>query len=235
MAYMRLDRLLSNVCCIARGKAAALIRYGRVTVGGETVKKPEHKVDTQTDIVRLNGKQLKIERFVYIMMNKPAGVVCANEPNEKTVFDILPDDMRRRKLFTVGRLDKDTTGLLIITDDGQFVHNAASPKKAAVKRYIAVLADALSESARDTLRSGVTLADGTQIEPAAVDIVSGDRKTVEIGITHGRYHQVKRMAAAVGNRVESLQRIGMGDITLDPELAVGECRYLSESEIKIYK
>lgn len=234
MAYLRLDRLVSNVCGLPRGKAAAFIRRGRVSVDGAVIRQADAKADTQKSVICLDGERLKTDDHVYIMMNKPEGVVCANEPDEKTVFDILPEKMRRKKLCCVGRLDKDTTGLLIITDDGQFVHNTANPKKGTLKRYIATLAEPLTDDAAAKLRQGVTLADGTRIEPSEVNILSNDRLTAEIAITHGRYHQIKRMAAAVGNRVESLRRISIGNIVLDEGLALGECRYMADSELKVY-
>ena len=234
MAYFRLDRLLSNVCNVTRSEMTKLIRRGRVTVNGEIVKKPDFKADTECDIITLDGEQLNITEFVYIMMNKPTGVICSTDNSDKTVFDILPKSMRRREMFTVGRLDKDTTGLLIITDDGKFVHNAAHSKSGVLKRYIATLSQPLTDDAINQLTSGLTLSDGTKISPAQVKLLSDDRLTVEIGISEGKYHQVKRMAGAVCNRVLSLHRASVGEIELDKSLDFGECRYLTADEMKVY-
>lgn len=234
MAYLRLDRLLSNICNITRNEMTKFIRRGRVTVNGDVIRKPDFKADTERDIVTLDGEQLNITEFVYIMMNKPAGVICSTDNSDKTVFDILPKSMRRREMFTVGRLDKDTTGLLIITDDGKFVHNAAHSKSGVLKRYIATLAEPLTDEAIERLTSGLTLSDGTEISPAKVKLLSDDRLTVEIGISEGKYHQVKRMAGAVSNRVVALHRASVGEIELDKSLKLGECRYLTDEEIKVY-
>ena len=235
MAYLRLDRLLSNICNTTRSDITRAIKRGRVTVNGEVVKKPDFKADTQTDTITLDGNELNIAEFVYIMMNKPEGVVCTTDECENTVFDVLPDNMRRREMFTVGRLDKDTTGLLIITDDGKFVHNAAHSKSGVIKRYVATLTEPLTDNDAKTLSEPMTLSDGTKISGGDVKILSPDRKTVEIGIREGKYHQIKRMAGAVGNKVTALKRVSMGEILLDESLSLGECRYLNENEIKVYK
>ena len=235
MAYLRLDRLLSNICNTTRSDITRAIKRGRVTVNGEVVKKPDFKADTQTDTITLDGNTLNIAEFVYIMMNKPEGVVCTTDERESTVFDVLPDNMRRREMFTVGRLDKDTTGLLIITDDGKFVHNAAHSKSGVIKRYIATLAEPLTDDAVKTLSEPMTLSDGTKISGGEIKILSDDKMTVEIGIREGKYHQIKRMAGAVGNKVTALKRVSMGEILLDESLSLGECRYLNEDEIKVYK
>ena len=235
MAYLRLDRLLSNICNTTRSDITRAIKRGRVTVNGEIVKKPDFKADTQTDTITLDGNELNIAEFVYIMMNKPEGVVCTTDERESTVFDVLPDNMRRREMFTVGRLDKDTTGLLIITDDGKFVHNAAHSKSGVIKRYVATLTEPLTDNDAKTLSEPMTLSDGTKISGGDVKILSPDRKTVEIGIREGKYHQIKRMAGAVGNKVIALKRVSMGEILLDDTLSLGECRYLNENEIKVYK
>ncbi len=234
MAYLRLDRLLGNICCLNRNDADKAIRRARVTLNGQVVRTPNTKVDTECDCVTLDGCELVIRERIYIMMNKPEGVVCSSDGKEKSVYDILPENMRRKELFTVGRLDKDTTGLVIITDDGNFVHNAASPKRKVSKQYIATLVEPLTDEMAEKWRSGMTLADGDVVSPAEVELLSSDRLKVKITIHEGKYHQIKRMAGAVSNRIVTLKRVAIGEILLDDSLEVGECRYLTETEEKVY-
>ena len=168
------------------------------------------------------------------MMNKPSGVISASaDRNERTVIDLLPDEYKRKGLFPAGRLDKDTTGFVLITDDGDFAHRILSPKNHVFKTYLARLSHSLSENDISLISSGITLADGTTLKEAKLEIVeAGDTPLVKIMICEGKYHQVKRMFAAAGNKVVSLHRSKMGGLALDTALKPGECREITQSELE---
>lgn len=228
----RLDKLLCSQGTLTRSEVGRLIRSGRVTVDGTVCRQPAQKLDPAAVTVAVDGKPLGYAQYVYWMLNKPAGILCVSRDKKvPTVVDLLPEEQRRRGLFPAGRLDKDTHGLVLITDDGDFAHRMLSPRHHIPKTYLARLDKSLSETAAEQFRAGPTLADGTVCQPAHLTVLeAGDTPLVEVIIYEGKYHQIKRMFAAVGCHVEWLKRIRMGGLALDDTLAEGECRPLTEQE-----
>jgi 16S rRNA pseudouridine516 synthase len=212
-AAIRLDRLLANLGYGSRREVTMFIRDGEVTVGGATVRDPNAKV-TPHD-VRLGGEELDHVEGVLVMLNKPLDVVCSHEPSEGTrAYDLLPAhwEYRNPRVETIGRLDKDTTGILVLTDDHQLLHRLTSPKHHVVKRYEAVLTTPYEPTLGDQLAAGTLVLDGekTPCLPATVEVLTNDGHTIALSLTEGRYHQVRRMVAACGNHVESLHRTNFG-------------------------
>lgn len=225
----RLDKLISSQTTLSRREAQRAVKDKRVTVNGAAARAADAKVDADVDTVALDGRPLVYKRYVYYMMYKPLGVVSATEDrSEKTVLDILPPALRREGLFPAGRLDKDTTGLLIITDDGDYAHRMLSPKKHVTKRYVATLDRTPGEEIVSAFAEGVTLGDGTVCKSGRAELLGGTRAAVEI--SEGKYHQVRRMFAALGYRVTALERVRIGALALDPSLAPGDTRELSAAE-----
>lgn len=211
-----------------------MIKSGAVCVNGEVCKSCEQKIQPGSVEVSVNGQAAAGERFVYIMMNKPAGVVSATEDDrEKTVLDILPPEMRRRGLFPAGRLDKDTEGLLIITNDGDFAHRMLSPKHHVYKKYVAELDGEITVETIRRFEEGLVFSDGTRCLPAKLEICTNNDKNVGIvTICEGKFHQVKRMFAVCGLNVVHLQRISIGNLYIDSNLPIGCCKSLSDLEIQ---
>lgn len=231
MAVERLDKIISKSGKFTRSEIKRLARLGEITLDGETVKDVSVKVDTEKCTITVSGAEIDTCEHVYIMLNKPQGVVSASEGRgDVTVVDILPEDMKRRNLFPAGRLDKDTTGFVLITDDGEFAHRILSPKNHIKKTYIASLDKPIDESKKAVLENGIELKDGTVFKPAELEFLSEDMTEVQITIFEGKYHQIKRMFKAVGSTVIALRRIKMGNVPLDGGLAEGEARYLTQSE-----
>lgn len=230
----RLDKILSSQGICSRKEAKSLALKQRIKINGETVKRSDVKINPDIDIIEVDGKAVNYRKFVYIMMNKPKGVLSAStDKRDKTVIDLLPDEFKRKNLFPAGRLDKDTTGLLIITDDGDFAHRMLSPKKKVYKLYEAKLDGKLSDSQIKTLENGIELDDGTYFKPARLSIPdSSDPKSVHIEICEGKFHQVKRMFAYVGLTVTDLKRLKIGGLILDTQLSEGKCKYLDKYELK---
>lgn len=229
---MRLDKFLSSQNICSRKEAAKLAKEGRITVNGISAAKCDIKIDPDSDIIEVDGARVAYSKYIYIMMNKPKGVLSAStDKNAPTVIDLLPDEFRRRGLFPAGRLDKDTTGLLIITDDGDFAHRMLSPKSGVYKMYKAQLDLPLTDEGRKTLESGITLKDGTSFRPAVISFENDDRQNVYIRITEGKFHEVKRMFAYVGCEVLELERKCIGDLFLDEALMPGESKLISDLEI----
>ncbi|NLP48907.1 MAG: 16S rRNA pseudouridine(516) synthase [Clostridiales bacterium] len=233
MIRERLDKVIASRSTFSRKEARNLIKDGNVRVNGELATEPHMTVVVGCDSLALFEKPFKAERFVYIMLNKPQGVLSASrDANAKTVLDLVPDSLMRRGLFPAGRLDKDTTGLLIITDDGDFSHRMLSPRKKVPKTYRAYLRDPLVEDGCSLLESGINLKDGTRCRPAQARILPQEGENiVEIILTEGKYHQVKRMFAALGNEVQALERTHIGSLELDPNLKLGQCRELKPEEV----
>lgn len=227
----RLDKLVSRRSSLTRSEARILIKRGEVEVNGEVCQSCEKKFDSSAEIV-VGGKSLG-GKYLYLMMNKPEGVVCATkDSSEKTVLDILPPQYKNRGLFPAGRLDKDTTGLLILTNDGDFSHRIMSPNKRIYKYYIAQTDKPLGEEAIGLFRTGISFKDGTKCKPAfAENLVSRDVCRVGVRICEGKYHQVKKMLAVCGVKVQKLTRISIGFLTLDIKLPKGGCRELNNIEI----
>ncbi len=235
MGLKRLDKLIALNCNVSRKEARTLIKDAAVTVNGRCVLRAEELVDVETDDISVKGYNFTAKEHIYIMLNKPQGVISAtNDPRKETVIDIIPPELKRRSLFPCGRLDRDTTGLLIITDDGALAHRIMSPSHHVYKTYEAILNEPISASDAALLESGITLADGTECLPAKVKAftVSG-APAAEIKIKEGKYHQVKRMFAALGNHVEHLRRTRIGALRLDPDLAEGDCRELTTEELAL--
>ncbi len=231
MAVERLDKIISKSGKFTRSEIKRLARLGEITLDGETVKDVSVKVDTENCAITVSGAEIDTCEYVYIMLNKPQGVVSASEGRgDVTVVDILPEDMKRRNLFPAGRLDKDTTGFVLITDDGEFAHRILSPKNHIKKTYIASLDKPIDESKKAVLEGGIELKDGTVFKPAELEFLSEDMTEVQITIFEGKYHQIKRMFKAVGSTVVALRRIKMGNVPLDSTLAEGEARYLTRAE-----
>lgn len=231
----RLDKIIASRTLYSRREVQDLIKKGFVKVNGISVRDRGAKIDDETDSVSVNGETLKNERFVYLMLNKPKGVVSAtNDPKTKTVIDLVPDEYRGRNLFPAGRLDITTTGFVLITDDGDFAHRILSPKNHIEKTYEARLAEGVTERQLDEVAHGITLKDGTECLPAKLRVLEqGENPLVEIKICEGKYHQIKRMFTAAGNGVIELKRTKMGGLPLDLRLNEGECRPLTPKEVEL--
>ncbi|ERT56629.1 pseudouridine synthase [Megasphaera vaginalis (ex Srinivasan et al. 2021)] len=225
---MRLDKLLGHSGFGTRREVKELCKGGHVRVDGALCRDSAVKVDMAA-AVTVDGVPAVYEEFHYFMLHKPAGLLSATaDPTAETVLDLFPADLRRLGLFPVGRLDKDTTGLLLITDDGQWAHRIISPKRAVVKTYEAVVSGVIPADIDDRFHSGVVLADGLRCLPARAERKGGE--TLLISVCEGKYHQVKRMCAAVGLTVERLHRLSVGALVLDESLAPGTFRSLQQEE-----
>lgn len=230
----RIDKILVSQGIGSRREVQKRIKSGEVTVNGEIIRKPEFKANAENDKIAVLGKVLNYSEHIYIMMNKPAGVVSAsNDNHDKTVIDILPDEYKRKGLFPAGRLDKDTEGLLIITDDGDFAHRMLSPKKHVDKQYIAQLDGEITEKTIQNFKQGIIFADGTKCLPAKLEIYNNDKKTGLVTICEGKFHQVKKMFISCGLNVVHLQRISIGGLYLDGNLPIGGCKLLTNLDKKL--
>lgn len=229
---LRLDKLLADMGYGTRSEIKKEIAKGGVTVNGTVMKKPEAKIDTERDIVCIKGEKAVYARYEYFMLNKPAGVVSATmDRRERTVLDLI-EDKKRDNLFPVGRLDKDTEGLLLITNNGELAHQLLSPKKHVDKVYFARVRGTVTEEDIKMFSEGLDIGDEKKTLPAQLSILSsGEISETRITIREGRFHQIKRMFAAVGKEVVYLKRLGMGTLTLDESLAPGEYRRLTEEEV----
>ena len=235
MGLKRLDKLIALNCNVSRKDARKLIKDAAVTVNSAVVLRAEELVDPDVDDISVKGYNFTIKEHIYIMLNKPKGVISATtDPAKKTVIDIIPDELKRRSLFPAGRLDRDTTGLLIITDDGAFAHRIMSPAHHVFKTYEAFLSFPIDENDIRNLEEGITLGDGTECLPAKVEaFTENELPAARIKIREGKYHQVKRMFHALGNNVEQLRRIQIGSLKLDTSLSEGECRELTAEELEL--
>lgn len=233
----RLDKIIANLGYGTRKEVKLLIKNGAVKVNGVVAKDGGMHVDPLKDKIEVGGQVLRYRKYIYLMMNKPDGVISATYDNRhKTVADILPEKYKSFGLFPVGRLDIDTEGLLIMTNDGQLAHELLSPKKHVPKRYYALVEGKVAEEDVLRFKEGVVLDDGYKTMPAHLDIIkSGDFSEIELVIYEGKYHQVKRMFASVGKKVKYLRRIAMGGLRLDENLQTGECRELTEDEVNLLK
>lgn len=228
----RLDKFLSNQLGITRSEAKELIKRRVVTVGGTTAKLFDMKIDPEKDIVCSEGKEITYRKHIYIMMNKPQGVVCSTKDGEsKTVLELLPDSIRREGLFPAGRLDKDTEGFVFITDDGVLAHNILSPKHHVDKTYFARLEKPAGEDDIIAFENGLEIDGGDVCLPAKLEILDNPHEVL-ITIREGMYHQIKRMAQARDNKVLYLKRISIGGVKLDEKLALGEWREMLHKEIE---
>ncbi len=230
---IRLDKFLSDSTSYSRKDATSLIRKGSVKVNGKTVSDGAFKVDTLNDEVTLNGEKLHYKENYYIMMNKPAGYLSATEDSfQKTVLDLLSDDLPKSKIFPAGRLDKDTEGFLFLTTDGLLAHLVTGPKNHVEKTYYVEVNDTLKKDFIEIFKNGITLNDMGKEElckSARLEILS--ETTCHLTITEGKYHQVKRMFEAVGRTVLYLKRLSIGKVTLDEKLVLGQYREMTEEEV----
>ena len=237
---MRLDRFLSEMGTGTRNEIKKSIKAGLVTVNGVTAKDPAAKVSEDSSVT-YKGSTVQYEEFVYYMLNKPAGVISASDdPREDTVVDLITE-VTRKDLFPVGRLDRDTEGLLLITNDGALAHRLLSPKHHVDKIYYAEVSGQVSEDVIDAFETGIVLPDGLECLPAELEVIDiypdeDDTVTsVRVTIREGKFHQIKRMFSAIGCEVLYLKRLSMGPIELDPALAEGDYRRLSNEEISQLK
>ena len=228
----RLDKILSTQLNISRTDAKQMIKKGRVSVNGIPAKSGDVKV-ADADIVAVDGNEISYSRFVYIMINKPKGVISASDgKGEKTVVDLVPSDMQRRGLFPAGRLDKDTTGFVLLTDDGEFAHSILAPSRHIDKTYVVTLDKPVTPEAVADFRSGMEL-NGERLLQADAEIISEDATVCRVVLRQGLYHQIKRMFKKHGLTVLELKRVKMGNLPLDDSLLPGECRYLSQKELDL--
>ncbi len=230
MNLQRLDKIIASQLNISRTNAKSDIKKGLVSVDGVVVKDPSDSFCPQTSAVVYRGQAISFKEHIYIVMNKPKGVLSAsNDKNRKTVVDLVPSHLSRLGLAPVGRLDKDTTGLLLITDDGQFAHKVISPKSNIKKVYEVFLDGPIPPEAVKEFEKGVTLADGTKCLPAKLEILEPQKARVEI--REGKYHQIKRMFGVVGLGVNGLKRLSIGKLGLPLDLSEGQSRELTEKEL----
>lgn len=229
MALERLDKLLSNAGYGSRREIAAIARSGGILVNGEVCRAPERKLDSDSDCIIVSGQRAQVQRQYYFMLNKPAGVITATRDNfQRTVIDLLPAQLQRIGLFAVGRLDKDTEGLLLLTTDGAFNHALMSPRGHTPKVYEARFEGTLRADAKSLFAQGIALDDGTHCKPALLEQANDGQ--IRITLYEGKFHQVKRMVSAIGGRVTALRRISIGTLQLDASLESGEFRALSVRE-----
>ena len=233
---MRLDKFLVACAVGSRTEVKNLLKAGRVTVNSKKEKSAKLQINEDTDEICFDGEKLEYEEFVYYMMNKPQGVISATEdPKHRTVLDLLDDLARSKEVFPVGRLDIDTHGLLLLTNDGQLAHALLSPKRHVDKTYLAQVKGMMTQEDVETFAEGIPLKDFT-CQPAKLELVSLDTEKeeslVRVTIAEGKFHQVKRMVAYCGKEVVDLQRLTMGTLTLDEDLKRGEWRRLSKEELE---
>jgi 16S rRNA pseudouridine516 synthase len=233
----RLDKLLSNFGYGSRSEIRNLIKDGTVKVDGAMAKDASMHVDPLHSTIELKGRILNYREFIYIMMNKPAGVISATTDNKlKTAIDLLPAEFSCFDLFPAGRLDIDTEGMLLLTNDGQLAHNLLSPKKHVSKRYYAIIDGMVTEADAKAFRDGVMLDDGYVTMPAVLQIIRSEQcSEIELELHEGKFHQVKRMFEAVGKKVTYLKRVQMGGLKLDDTLEPGACRELTTDELELLK
>ena len=228
---MRLDKYLAETAQCTRSEAKAMLSRGRVTVNGAVCKKGDTQLK-ETDSVTVDGQPLSYRKFVYIMLNKPEGVVSASaDKRDTTVVDLVKGAYPRRELFPAGRLDKTSTGFVLLTDDGTFAHDILAPKRHVSKTYTVVIDTPLTDEMRAGFANGVTLADGTALSPAEVEALTPDGLTVRVKLRQGVYHQIKRMFGVYHAGVNVLHRDAIGGLALDAALEPGQWRELSDDEV----
>lgn len=229
---MRLDKYLVTTGCCSRSVAKKQVRAGAVTVNGRAPSTSDVNIDPEQDVVVYCGKQVVYRRYTYVMLNKPEGVVSATEDGrDKTVLDLLPSDVRTRGMFPCGRLDKNTLGLILLTDNGDLAHRLLAPKSHVSKIYRFRSKFPVSVSDAERFEEGLVLEDGYETKPAKIQLEGNGDEGI-ITLVEGKYHQIKRMLEAIDNKITYLERISFGPLRLDDSLARGEWRYLSDEEIK---
>ena len=229
--FMRLDKYLAETAQCTRSEAKALLSKGKVAVNGVLCKKGDTQI-REGDAVTVEGRELAYRQFVYLMLNKPEGVVSAStDKRDTTVVDLVRDAYPRRELFPAGRLDKTSTGFVLLTDDGGFAHDILAPKRHVSKTYTVTLDTPLTDEMKQGFAHGVTLADGTALSPAEVEALSADGLVVRVLLKQGVYHQIKRMFGVYGAGVNALHRDAIGGLALDESLAPGQWRELTTEEV----
>ena len=230
MPKLRLDKFLADQGLASRKELREIVRSGRVRVNGSAVQNADQKVDPEVDQICFDGRSLSASSERTLMLYKPLGVVSATEDrNEKTVLDLLPPEYRRMGLSPVGRLDKDTSGLLLLSNDGDFIHRVISPKSAVEKCYCATVEGEPNEEDVKAFREGLPLRDGTKCLPAQLELLGDGRCLVRV--TEGKYHQVRRMLASRGHPVKELKRLSIGDLILDEDLGPGGWKELGQEDL----
>lgn len=228
---MRIDKFLVSQNIGTRKEVQKLIRSKLVEINGDVVTKSDLKIDEENDEVVVNGEKIQYSQYVYLVMNKPSGYVSAtSDRDEPTVIDLVPMELRRKGIFPAGRLDKDTTGLLIITDDGEFAHRMLSPKKHVNKKYVAELDGEVTQDMVDSFKKGITFKDGTACLPATLIPEGNNPQKAQVIIGEGKFHQVKKMFLTQGLRVKTLKRVAIGGFVLPANLPLGQCRPMLEEE-----
>lgn len=226
----RLDKIISEQTYYTRSEIKKLISKGVVFVNGEQAKKPETKYDETSVSIKINGKEVEVNKHIYLLLNKPKGYISATEDStQKTVLDLIPDKYKNRNLFPAGRLDKDTTGLVLITDDGEFAHNILAPRRHVKKEYEVTLDIPVTQAMVDGFKKGVNLIDGAC--KSAILEITGEY-TANVTIIEGRYHQIKRMFGCFGAKVVELNRICIGNLYLPKDLKLGEFKEATEEELE---
>ena len=229
----RLDKVISNQIGYSRKEVKDLVKQKRITINGNVALKNDVKVDVLVDKIFVDGEEISFKKFVYLMLNKPKGYVSATEDkNMPTVLELVPDEYLHRDLFPAGRLDRDTTGLMLITDDGEFAHNILSPKKHVKKTYNVTIDIPMTEEMAIGFKNGVNLIDG---ECKEAELTITGEYTGVVVLTEGRYHQIKRMFGCFGAKVVELERIGMGEFYLPDDLEIGSCREFTDEELNLIK
>ena len=234
---MRLDKYISSITIFSRAETKKIIKKG-VLVNNVLVKQSDYQINEVSDEVIINGEKLVYQKYVYIMMNKPGNIISATEDKkETTVVDILDEKDRLFNPFPVGRLDKDTEGLMLLTNDGDLAHKLISPKKDVIKKYYVEVDGKLKDEHMESIKDGIVLEDGYKTKCATLEIldVSDYKSSAYISITEGKFHQVKRMMKALGVNVTYLKRLSIGPLVLDEKLKLGEYRYLTDTELKNLK
>lgn len=229
---MRVDKFLSDMGVASRRDCAAAVRRGGVLVGGVPIKSASVHIEPERDSVTYLGREIAYERYTYLMLNKPEGYVSATEDRRlPCVLDLLPEELRRRELFPVGRLDRDTVGLMLLTNDGALAHDLLSPRHHVAKEYFFRCESPLSPDAERRFAEGIAI--GDELCRSAGLVADADRQSGVITLVEGKYHQIKRMLEAIDNRITYLERIRFGGISLDPALPRGEYRPLRADEIAL--
>ncbi|MBE6729623.1 MAG: rRNA pseudouridine synthase [Ruminococcaceae bacterium] len=229
MGMIRLDKYISSQTLFSRSEIRKMIFKGQVKVDGVCILKPDFKIDENTVKVSLDDREINFEKYVYLVMNKPKGILSATtDKNSKTAVDLLPEEYKKRNIFPAGRLDKDSTGMLILTDDGDFAHRITGPKHHIEKAYIVTLDTLVTDEMIDGFRKGVTLVSGEECSPAVCEKISD--KVARVILTEGKYHQIKRMFGIFDAGVEELHRERIGKMLLPSDLKEGEyCKILPEN------
>ncbi|AMD95563.1 pseudouridine synthase [Leptotrichia sp. oral taxon 847] len=232
---MRLDKFLANSGIGTRKEVKAILKSGKIKVNEKIVKDGKMQIDEIKDDIKMEGEKIAYKPFVYVMMNKPSGIISATEDGKhKTVVDLLCEKYKNYKVFPVGRLDIDTEGLILLTNDGILAHNLLSPKKHVDKKYYVELKEPLTPEKKKILENGIKLEENFVTKEAKVEIIEKtELKSVFITISEGKFHQVKRMFKFIGNEVLYLKRVKMGKLLLPEKLKLGEYRELTEEEMKL--